>query len=115
MLFCPYCGTLLLLQHEPNLGSAYFCQTCRFAHPVREVTITTTDLRHLNKAGLDGATEVEVNAAWDGKPKTTVPRCKNESCDSKQAYFEQTQIRSADEPPTTFYKCCSCGVVWRLD
>lgn len=30
--------------------------------------------------------------------------CPNEKCDSKQAYFYQLQTRSADEPPTSFFK-----------
>ena len=41
--------------------------------------------------------------------------CPNEKCDSKQAYFYQLQTRSADEPPTSFFKvrnlerCKSCS------
>jgi DNA-directed RNA polymerase III subunit RPC11 len=29
------------------------------------------------------------------------------------AYFMQIQIRSADEPMSTFYKCCKCANQWR--
>lgn len=32
--------------------------------------------------------------------------CRNERCDNREAYFRQVQIRSADEPMTTFYKVC---------
>ena len=32
-----------------------------------------------------------------------------------RAYYQQLQIRSADEPMTTFYKCTSCGLRWRED
>lgn len=42
-----------------------------------------------------------------------IVRCKNENCDSTQAYFRQVQIRSADEPMTTFYKCVKCNQDWR--
>ena len=38
------------------------------------------------------------------------PRCRHH-----RAYFQQLQIRSADEPMTTFLKCVSCGVRWRED
>ena len=36
-------------------------------------------------------------------------------CHHPDAYFMQIQIRSADEPMTTFYKCANsaCGNVWR--
>ena len=42
----------------------------------------------------------------------------DESCDKcghNKAYFMQVQTRSADEPMTTFYKCCntSCGYRWK--
>lgn len=36
-------------------------------------------------------------------------------CEHPRAYFMQLQTRSADEPMTTFYKCCraQCGHRWR--
>lgn len=37
------------------------------------------------------------------------------SCGNSRAYFMQMQIRSADEPMTTFYRCCNavCNHNWR--
>lgn len=42
----------------------------------------------------------------------TCPRCHH-----GEAYFRQMQIRSADEPMTTFYQCCNenCHFEWRDD
>jgi len=34
-------------------------------------------------------------------------------CQAKKAYFFQLQTRSADEPPTSFYKCVACSKQWR--
>ncbi|KAB0379244.1 hypothetical protein FD755_007028 [Muntiacus reevesi] len=36
-------------------------------------------------------------------------------CEHPRAYSMQLQTRSADEPMTTFYKCCNaqCGHCWR--
>ena len=34
-------------------------------------------------------------------------------CSHAKAYFMQMQTRSADEPMTTFYKCCACGHRWK--
>ena len=43
-----------------------------------------------------------------------VPMCSgNRLCGSTKAYYRQMQIRSADEPMTTFYKCVECGAQWR--
>jgi len=38
-----------------------------------------------------------------------------EKCGNKEAYFMQIQIRSADEPMTTFYRCTNfnCAFQWR--
>ncbi|ORY35699.1 hypothetical protein BCR39DRAFT_452432, partial [Naematelia encephala] len=36
-----------------------------------------------------------------------------DSCGASKAYYRQLQIRSADEPSTTFYKCVDCGFQWR--
>ncbi|XP_077940170.1 DNA-directed RNA polymerase III subunit RPC10, partial [Gasterosteus aculeatus] len=51
-------------------------------------------------------------AAWENVDSTpeTCPKCGH-----LRAYFMQIQTRSADEPMTTFYKCCQaqCGHRWR--
>ncbi|KAK3088516.1 hypothetical protein FSP39_020084 [Pinctada imbricata] len=51
-------------------------------------------------------------AAWENVDSTeeTCPKCSH-----KRAFFMQIQTRSADEPMTTFYKCCNmeCGHRWR--
>ncbi|KAK2161113.1 hypothetical protein LSH36_121g09042 [Paralvinella palmiformis] len=52
------------------------------------------------------------SAAWENVDSTeeTCPKCSH-----KRAFFMQIQTRSADEPMTTFYKCCNmqCGHRWR--
>lgn len=49
--------------------------------------------------------------AWKGVDQTdaTCPKC-----DHNKAYYKQIQIRSADEPMTTFYMCSNseCGYKW---
>lgn len=51
-------------------------------------------------------------AAWENVDSTDA-ECPQ--CSHKRAYFMQLQTRSADEPMTTFYKCCNheCGHNWR--
>lgn len=46
--------------------------------------------------------------AWDNVDQTEV-QCPGQECDGMKAYFYMVQIRSADEPMTTFYKVCVCG------
>lgn len=50
--------------------------------------------------------------AWDNVDQTAA-RCARSECEGEKAYFYQLQIRSADEPMTTFYKCTTCGHQWR--
>ena len=51
-------------------------------------------------------------AAWKNVDSTEEPCPK---CRHPKAYFMQIQTRSADEPMTTFYKCCDihCGFKWK--
>lgn len=43
-------------------------------------------------------------------PKTRIicPKCEN-----TEAYWWMQQTRSADEPPTLFYRCTKCSYSWR--
>ncbi|MDI1486717.1 MAG: RNA polymerase III C11 subunit [Ramalina farinacea] len=47
-----------------------------------------------------------------GIANAPVVQCNNTDCKGSQAEFYQVQIRSADEPMTTFYKCKMCGHRW---
>lgn len=51
-------------------------------------------------------------AAWDNVDSTDAVCPK---CGHGRAFFMQLQTRSADEPMTTFYRCCNhkCAHNWR--
>ena len=38
---------------------------------------------------------------------------KAKKCGGKEAYYWLIQTRSADEPPTQFFKCVKCKHTWR--
>jgi DNA-directed RNA polymerase III subunit RPC11 len=48
--------------------------------------------------------------AWENVDKT-LTKCPQ--CAHNEAYYMQIQIRSADEPMSTFYKCVKCSHRWR--
>lgn len=85
----------------------------------------THDLRHLNKVMPEdepAATSSGANAGAtdfteaEGGQMITTPCQKEEGpCPSQRAYYIQMQMRSADEPATTFFKCVECGYQWRQD
>lgn len=125
MLFCPRCGTLLLLDYDCKSGETAAtatagplrCQGCRYAYQhdagklggQDEVDAVSRriDLSKRKKqlddvlGGADAWKNVDSTA-------TVCPKCEHQ-----RAYFMQIQIRSADEPSTIFYKCCQCGHQWR--
>ena len=50
------------------------------------------------------------------KDESTLPTMEKDckSCGNREAYFWLKQTRSADEPPTQFYRCTKCKYTWRV-
>lgn len=125
MFFCPFCGTLLLVQQDEESGlNALKCRTCSYIQPITEamgpLTVTHLFTEHQkvvndnDDGGGDAGSSNEVKML-EGEQEITMP-CQNEKgCDSEKVYFSQIQMRSADEPQTTFYRCVKCGFRWRED
>lgn len=88
-----------------NIGAMrFFCQTCPYMQPVHTTVTKQLPLQRKKVDDVLGGEE-----AWANVDQTdaTCP-----SCGNARAYFMQIQIRSADEPMTTFYKCTKCGKTW---
>ncbi len=49
--------------------------------------------------------------AWKNVDRAQA-KCQDKDCQGTEAFFFMAQLRSADEPMTTFYKCCSCSKRW---
>ncbi|RYG95490.1 hypothetical protein EON65_55895, partial [archaeon] len=95
MHFCPQCGNLLLLE-EGMQGMRFCCPTCPYLH---DLDTQHTSHAKIKKKQVDDVLGGE--DAWENVDRTFA-RCP--SCNHDQAYFMQIQIRSADEPSTTFYR-----------
>lgn len=133
LTFCPTCGTLLSLEREDAAAAArradvsrastssaaaaasgvvvggvrLRCASCPYAY---EVTSGVKQRVEHAKKTVDDVLGGE--EAWKNVDKTsaTCPKCAHDL-----AYFMQIQIRSADEPMSTFYKCArgECAHQWR--
>lgn len=134
LLFCPCCGnTLGVEQGEKSLR--FGCHTCPYIfNIVRKVTSRIYPRLKVRSMRYDTNITIFLNvcavtlehvfrlqevddvlggsAAWENVDSTE-ERCPK--CSHPRAYFMQIQTRSADEPMTTFYKCCNpeCSHRWR--
>lgn len=115
MLFCPFCGSLLLLSKTRNSAYAQKCPGCAYVAPIRRVTQKVTSFTHLNKVATDGDDFDDVESSKLNRGQTTAARCVDDACAGKEAQFWQVQMRSADEGATVFYRCTTCGTRWRHD
>ena len=105
LMFCPTCANILGVEGPTCLR--FSCSTCPYVHNVKRKIGNKMypKLKEVDDV-LGGA------AAWENVDATEAECPK---CSHKKAFFMQIQTRSADEPMTTFYKCCSptCGHRWR--
>nr|ADE76569.1 unknown [Picea sitchensis] len=110
MEFCPTCGNLLQIEH-PYMSQSlrFFCPTCPYVFPIERKISKKLQLKKKEVDDVFGGEE-----AWKNVDRTeaTCPKCS-----FGKAFFMQIQIRSADEPMSTFYKCCNnqCQFRWRQD
>ncbi|EIW68458.1 hypothetical protein TREMEDRAFT_24045, partial [Tremella mesenterica DSM 1558] len=107
MLFCPYCSNALTIGDQDNSDKCWICPTCPYKYniaPGKQISMRT----HLKRKQVDDV--LGGKEAWANVDKidATCPKC-----DARKAYYRQLQIRSADEPMTTFYKCVDCSYQWR--
>lgn len=104
----------------------FFCQTCPYLFQINDKVEKKVPLQRKQVDDVLGGDE-----AWENVDQTEgtlthwescqllreltlgtalVARCPH--CEHTKAYFMQIQIRSADEPSTTFYKCVACKKQW---
>ncbi|KAF8076727.1 hypothetical protein FPV67DRAFT_429838 [Lyophyllum atratum] len=104
MLFCPACANLLVISSETGYNK-WACNTCAYEFPITKQMTARTKLKRKETDDVLGGDEMWAHA------DSTMASC--DKCNHNQAYFYQLQIRSADEPMTTFYRCTACGHRWR--
>ncbi|RUP24773.1 POLR3K [Jimgerdemannia flammicorona] len=132
MFFCPVCANVLLVQKNSGL-QFFLCQTCPYVFHFEGGFIIRTKLKRKEVDDVLGGAAAWENVDFtEGKlaytrdfvtlsvsfslfmtfslPLATCPKCEH-----RRAFYMQIQIRSADEPMSTFYKCCNakCGYQWK--
>lgn len=98
---------LMVASAEGDCNKLY-CSTCPYEFPINGLQMF--DKKKLPRKEVDDVLGGE--GAWDNVDQTPA-QCPRDVCGGDKAYFFQLQIRSADEPMTTFYKCVKCSHQWR--
>lgn len=101
--FCKRCGTILV-PAKKGKSVAFRCRRCSYEtkKPVQSLKIVEEKKRKKGVVILE-------------KDVTLLPMTQMEcsKCGNRQAWYWLQQTRSADEPPTQFFRCTKCKAVWR--
>ncbi|KAL8323590.1 hypothetical protein RB593_005164 [Gaeumannomyces tritici] len=90
LLFCPNCANVLTVSPMDTGKNRLECRTCPYEFAISEPLFSRKDFVRKEREDVFGGP-----GAWDNAQKAKV------------------QIRSADEPMTSFFKCMACGHRWR--
>ncbi len=98
--FCKKCGAIML----PEGSSKLKCRNCGYS-----VKAAVKELRIVEKKeNVKGVIVLEKDPILLPVTERACPKCGN-----SKAYYWLQQTRSADEPPTQFFRCVKCKYVWR--
>ncbi|KAI3384158.1 hypothetical protein SNEBB_008192 [Seison nebaliae] len=105
LLFCGICGNRLSISENVE-GVCFMCPSCPFKQPLSQ---SVSQRRYPQMKEVDDV--IGGSEAWKNVDSTE-EKCPK--CEHDRAFFMQMQLRSADEPSTTFYRCCNseCSHQW---
>jgi DNA-directed RNA polymerase subunit M len=110
-LFCDKCGALLIPTRDEKKKTTLRCPKCGIKTKSNTVEegkyVLTQKIEHSVK---DETVVIDDEVGGEALPTATVecPRCGH-----NRASYWQSQIRSADEGMTLFYRCVNCRHTWR--
>ena len=103
---CPKCGGIMVPKRTPK-GIVYVCRKCGYTEMPKEKALVLAKNMHGDTTMLTLTEEDKrKNASF-----TTLVSCPR--CGHTPVQYIEMQTRSADEPPTRFYRCPKCGYKWR--
>ena len=113
MTFCPKCGAILSSKRQKDGTISIVCLTCGHTESIDKKN--RHRFREKQKVSTQKKMETIIIENDDGQPRTAAmvnEQCPK--CGKTPVYSWQMQTRSADEPPTTFFRCPACGHSWRF-
>jgi DNA-directed RNA polymerase subunit M len=106
MQFCDDCGTMMVSTDGEMVCTNDDCGATAARDDERAAEFVSTEAQT-----DDDVIEASEDASFEGKPTANDVTC--DECGHGEAWYTIKQTASADEPPTRFFKCKSCGYRWR--
>ncbi|MBI2076672.1 MAG: transcription factor S [Candidatus Aenigmarchaeota archaeon] len=97
--FCKKCGSIMLPEKKRMK-----CRSCGYS-----IKKTTKELKLVEKK----QTKKPVVVLEKDSIVLPITDKECEKCSNPRSYYWMQQTRSADEPPTQFFRCTKCKHVWR--
>ncbi len=109
--YCPRCGAVLYPRVRDGVKEL-FCRRCGYTEPLDSGEEVYKIKSRVERSPKDKTIIIEGDqvpaTASLLKGQITCPKCGGD-----EVYYWMMQTRSADEPPTRFYRCKRCGYTWR--
>ncbi|HDH91361.1 MAG TPA: transcription factor S [Candidatus Aenigmarchaeota archaeon] len=105
MEFCPKCGNVLSVIRKKGKIRLY-CKRCNKYYKPKQKVELSERIREKKR-------EIVIMGKDEGLKELPVTQIICPRCGNDKAYWWMQQTRSADEPPTLFYRCTKCGYSWR--
>eukprot|EP00921_Rhytidocystis_pertsovi_P011992 GHVQ01019414.1.p1 GENE.GHVQ01019414.1~~GHVQ01019414.1.p1 ORF type:complete len:106 (-),score=7.95 GHVQ01019414.1:36-353(-) len=102
VLNCPSCHNMLLVRS--HLAVQFHCRTCPYVLNIQDKVV------HKKCYQTKAVAKAEDK---DDKSRGSKTQAVCPDCNHSEAFFFQIQIRSGDEPMTSFYCCCKCECRWK--
>ena len=99
---CKKCGSMMVPEKKAS-HTLIKCRKCGHSEKRDIKDFKITDECKKEKIVIMSDDSVELPVTEKMCPK----------CEHIKAYYFLRQTRSADEPPTQFFKCINCGYGWR--
>ena len=106
MNFCEKCGSVMVSKEEKG-KTILACRKC--GHKIKTGYKPAQLKDEVKHSPMDDIIVIgDDKAGALPKIKANCRKCGNDN-----AFWWLQQMRSGDEPPTTFFKCTKCGHCWR--